>query len=115
MYELGAIGFDSRKSMEVLHEMLARFEHAFSLFAFPEKFSMQFHDCENLAERRRIFSREKTPRIAEGMPADHEAVEIFHSIFCSFFMSISILGMNHFCYTIVIIRDVAVREDGDVE
>ena len=80
MNETCSILLHSRKSMEVLYEMLACLHHSFSFFPFPEQVSMLLHGLEDLTECRFIIPREKTPRIAEARSSDHEAIEIMEDI-----------------------------------
>jgi hypothetical protein len=74
LYELTAVLFHSRESMEILYEMLASLHHPMSSLHLPEEIPMLDHRREDLIQCRSVVPRDKTPRIAERCTTYHESV-----------------------------------------
>lgn len=65
-HEPFSIVFRSSDIVNVLHEVLARFERAFPSFGGNEQVRMPVHFFEDFPKCRNVFSRSETPRIAKA-------------------------------------------------
>ncbi len=83
--------------MEILDQMFAALENPPLPLGLEEEPGMLGHDSENLCKRGNMPTRQKTPRIPEAFPSDHESIQIPEPL-----------------DPIIIIRDIPITDDGDL-